>query len=542
MLRYEAADFANTVFETQALSPTRGASLSYLYSPKRVERELPNGATLVYKGASQGAWTFRATAAEAEKAEQRVRTALTENDFGGADPTGAHAHLAYVTALVEGDDALALASAESLCNVRKLQGEGFPLPSLSPDIDAFDAFDRARPADHRDRDGKRIRWKRKDASQATVDRGDFGSDQRQKFYESLAGRKPAYEFTDDFEAMVKSPPKVGGKPLPVSLHGKVAVFYADGNRLNKLRQAEMAAGMGKFKEFSESLRMKQQELLGHILDWLHEGARETPDAFLYNHPIEGDQYRFETLLWGGDELLFVMPSWLGLDFAARFFAWTKGWMTPAGLDITFSAGLVFCDHKTPIRLSKAVADEMASLCKTMQLETSTRDNQTKSLLQVEAFESLSLPEGSFKGFRENLYPGGDRADERDRLLAVPGGHAGTLFAGVAALKRNGALPRSQIYKLLRLATEEGFALARATERPKEKDGVAIPARSRLIDEYEKYRSRAGAGKAPEVSELFLLQPERDITTIIPSLALNLAVIAMLWDYAEPLAAVEGGEA
>lgn len=533
LLRFEAADFANTDFETQALSPIRGASLSYLYSPELVERVLPTGASLLYKSASQGAWTFRATAAEAEKAEQRVRTALTGNDFGGAKPTGAHLHLAYVTALIEGDDALALAKAESLCNVRKLQGDGFPLPSLSPDIDAFDAYDRVRPADHRDEDRKRIPWKGKDASQATADRGDFGRGQRQKFYERRSERPPAFGFTDDFEAMVKSPPKVGGKPLPVSLHGKVAVFYADGNRLNKLRQAEMAAGMDSFKKFSKDLREWQQGLLGKILGWLHEGARATPDAFLNK-----DELRFETLLWGGDELLFVMPSWLGLDFAARFFEWTQGWKTPKGLDVTFSAGLVFCNHKTPIRLSKTVADEMATLCKKMQPETPTKDNQTKPLLQVEAFESLSLPEGSFSRFRANLYPGGNKADERDNLLAVPGEHAGKLFSAVASLKRDGAVPRSQIYRLLRVATDEGFALARKTERPQEKD---IPAQSRLNDEYEKYRSRAGAGKAPEASELLLLEPPDSVKTK-PSLALNLAVMAMLWDYAEPLVPSKGGEA
>jgi len=190
LLRFEAADFDNTVFDMPVVPAVRGASLAYLYSPKTVDGALkrcdPN-ARAIYKGASQGAWRFEAEAAQAAKAERSVVGALSEKD-GGAGPHRSLGrvtrHLAYVTALVEGSDAAALAKAETICNLRKLQGEGFALPEFAAGAKGYDETgDRARPAV--------ASIGREQVSAAHCDRRKFGRKQRQKFlrgFHRLAAR------------------------------------------------------------------------------------------------------------------------------------------------------------------------------------------------------------------------------------------------------------------------------------------------------------------------------------------------------------------
>lgn len=519
LLRFEAADFANTVFDMPKLSPIRGASLSYLYSPEWVAKALAGlKPKEVYTGASQGAWTFAASSADAEKTLQAVRATLRQDDAA----TGAHSHLAYVVSLVKGSDAKALAAAESACNVQKLQGEGFPLPKFDTSAEGFDERgDRERPALPGCKIGKDL------VSAAHMARHEFGKDQRQGFYTRMSGRRPTYDFTDDFEAMMDSPPSVDGVDLPVSLQNKVAVFFADGNKLNCLRQkATENGGLDGLQKFSDKLKADQKGLLGEIVDWLEAGAENSPDAFLSKKVAAKDELRFETLMWGGDEVLFVMPAWLGLDFAGKFFEWTKGWKTPSGDNLTYSAGLVICGHKTPIRQSKEIAEKLARACKDEQ------PDGKHSALQIEVFESLSLPVGDFNDYRNQLYAGADAAI-RNGQLTIAGKEAGEMFAAIARIKQDGDFPRSQLYRLLRLAARSEFASGKRGENGELADEA-------LRKEYENYRQRAGEGKAPEAKDL----------EVIPNLAngakagfaMNLAMISMLWDYAAPLEAGRGEEA
>lgn len=538
LFRFEAADFDSTVFDMPKLSPIRGASLSYLYSPDLVQITLARasgvwGLRTVYTGASQGAWIFRSAGKDAQAAADVVRAALGRDDLASPEPTGVHSHLSYVTALVRGSDAKALSRAETLCNLKKLQGDGFPIPDFDPNAKAFDGSgDRARPANGLAKvDGKAI-------SKAHDARREFGRDQRQRFYARMFSRqgnvrKAAHDFTNDFETLVKGPPLLrsgdgrSSRDLPVSLQSKIGVFFADGNRLNRHRENAGSGSLAALTEFSDRLKADQTRLLASLLDWLETGAANGPDhAFL----TPAGELRFETLMWGGDELLFVMPSWLALEFAANFFEWTRGWTTPDGDPITFSAGLVVCDHKIPIRQAKTVALQLADIGKKMQpMPSKDGSVQTRSLLQIEIFESLSLPDVEFGRYRHRLYFPDDpnTADDEigsvDRVLAIAdaswGGMRG-LLDRIAGLKKASGLPRSQLYRLLRKASATGFARSR-----RDAEDEALRA------EYEKYRRRAGMDTAPDIERLEVHKPATG--SKVP-FSLNLALLAMLWDYAAPL--------
>ncbi len=529
LFRFEATDFDNTVFDMPRLSAIRGASLSYLYAPERVARALrgklgEDQVEEIYAGASQGAWRLRAGQADAAAAAEAVREALGVNDLRGDKPTGAHAHMAYVTALVEGDDIAALHRAEAINALRMVQGDGFPLPAFDMASTAYDEYgDRARPVAR----GRKIGAS--PVSQCCFDRHEFGREQRQKFYGRMSGRANiSADFTESFENLVRSPPP----GLSESARGKLAVFYADGNKLGAHRDAAKArSGIDGLKAFSERFLANQRDLLGRIIDWLEAGKSQRRDEFL--DPERN--FRFETLMWGGDEILFVMPGWLALEFAEGFERWTQGWTSSLGQPITFCCGLVIAGHKTPIRQMKNVATSLADHCKTL-----TKDGKPIAALQVEVFEGLALPDGGLSEYRKNLYFGrrGAASEEVEAIeaqLAICGHRAiHDLVAAIAELKEQKTVPRSQIYNLLRAAAHDGTW----RETAKDADGKTIR------DRYDEYCRLAGEGVAPQAFKLDVLSPIEGLvyqredggTAAVPkpAFALSIGMIATLWDYVCPL--------
>lgn len=314
---------------------------------------------------------------------------------------------------------------------------------------------------------------------------------------------------------------IGDRPdgLPTSLRHKIAVFYADGNKFTRIR--EKSGTIKDYSEFSSDVLAKQRDLMGKMLTWLKEGAERSKKAFVFTDPDEDnpddrDKARFETLLWGGDELTFVMPAWLGIDFARRFFdEWTKeedgtDWKSPSGEPLTFHAGLLFCHEKTAIRQARKMARIMAEDAK------STLDDYAH-VLQIEAFERIALPEweGGLSRYRNKLFALDDGTSTAGPLT-LRGPEIGQAFVRIETLKQN--FPRSQLYDLLRKARDEKLfrlALADPTDADNRLEGAATVYFKRM-------------SKKPE-NEL----PKLRILGEGASLAFSLAIAAALWDYVDP---------
>lgn len=492
-LRFEAAHFDRHVFDIHQLSAIRGASLSYLYSGELVESvlEKASGARgeTIFTGASQGAFQFEADKDEALAMQRAVEAALNKDD----PQTGCHSHLAYVTALVEGAGADAQARAESLCGVKKLQGGGLRLPDFVKGARRPGGRSDPRPAEEK---GK---------SAAVKARETFGRELRQRFYKKMLDDNPGFDFTDDFHQIVGGSRDLtfGGEKLPPSPQNKIAVFYADGNKLNAHRKRAGA----QLNVFSDELKVRQKALLKTIVEWFraHRGEHDVNSAYFFD-----DCARFETLMWGGDEVLFVLPSWLGLEFASLFFDAVADWKIRDN-PVTFSAGLAICDRKTPIRQAKAVAQTLAELNKKRE-----GVNFGTNSLQIEIFESIALPDVDFQRYRQKFYCGrelsGDAFDALNGQLALDPEKFRKARRRLARLKRPDGLPRSQLYNLL----EPGASADNTT----------------LGDLFGKWRDRTGA--AIDFDELDLLQlgaTHRDFH-------LNIKLIAALWDYVTPEGANE----
>lgn len=162
-----------------------------------------------------------------------------------------------------------------------------------------------------------------------------------------------FQFTDDLQTLTKDA-RFG------NLNGKMAVIYLDGNKFGKIQQDHCRDSTAQFR-FDREVKALRREFLGEFLSSIQGDA-----GF---HTAE-KEIRLETLLWGGDEILFVVPAWKGLWTLLKFFEASANWKFESSLPpptkglvsspLTHAGGLVFCHAKTPIyrvrELAKALAE------------------------------------------------------------------------------------------------------------------------------------------------------------------------------------------
>jgi|GEM_PF-3720314 hypothetical protein len=369
LLRIEGINFAATLYDTNDISTIRGAGLALLEAGATVRNTLTGLANLnqIFVGASQAAFVFSADAKVAAAALAKVRKALAETRHPPLR------HLMFVADLAPLADfgtyavEAALRAAEARNRAGQFRCYTVKLPDgeiESPGPDPFDHVSQA-THDYSMQDGET----RKRAS-SVIDRHEFGRKQRQKFYERADGE--ALLTCASLQEIVDHPPP----NLPASVKGKLAYLYADGNRFGSIR-AEIGT-----KEFAARLEELQTPLLQRITAWLRQGLTDNDRARAA--PIkETSHARFETLLWGGDEFLFVIPAWLALPVLGELVTAMTGWKI-GGRALTFAFGLVICDVKAPVRQARDTAHALAETVK----EAMGKEPRSGAAIQV--YESQSL--------------------------------------------------------------------------------------------------------------------------------------------------------
>lgn len=444
VLRAEGVNFDATVYDTNDLSTVRGSSLTLLALDQAIERGFEAAgvaATQIFSGASQAAYSFEA--ADDDSAEAVARKVRDELSGAGAG-NEAFNHLMFVCD-VAGKDAGGLAVAEARNRTAQFRKLTVQLPPLEREAVRFDPLDRVRPAaceENMPGGGTRK------LSHSVLARRKFGRAQRQQFYaRQLAGTTEegladGLLFADSFEDIAAAAPA----GLPVSVRNKVAVFYADGNRFSGLRARMDTA------EFSRRLKALQAGLLAEIVSWFKAGG----EAFqLDGQKQDRAGLRLETLLWGGDEVTFVMPACLGMVFARGFFDITSGWTMPVGgkaEPLTHAAGLVFCHHKTPIRQARQLAHDLADIAKDNMGKT------PRNVIAIEAFESAVPPDEGIGLHRKRLYGDGPL----EPWMCLPAEALDKLHLQRIVLEGTdlepGSLPRSQVYRILHKVRSSGHSL------------------------------------------------------------------------------------
>jgi hypothetical protein len=565
MLWIEGVDFDNTLLDTNDISTMRGASLTLLQAPtfavKFLVGELGDHAVKpVFTGASLGAVkligeeTDITNAVEALKAEL-CQSGEDHDKIDGKpgndvierleDVKGSpYAHMRFVLGLAKIDDkpggdikeregqALELAKARAQSSRYTQSGPRREL-KVDPGVPT-------KPCAKSPMRAAEVLIPAPGSAQlpvarATAARWKFGRRARQGFYRQFLGSGRAREdtdlwFVDSLDEMVAPSPELDEPEAPDArstvafspghvLQNKIALFYADGNKFTAIRQRIVyrLGVVNGLREFStQLLDLQKKKLLTPIVEAMYGCARGPGfDRFALKDPREKYpvKLRLETLLWGGDEVMWAMPSWLGWWFARTFFEATKDWQIE-GERLTFGAGLLFCNYKTPIRQARALVQSLGDMAKS----ANDKDN-LKNRLEVEVVESIDPPQERLGELRSRL----TGIDANSTNFAIEGEELGPLIQRIWALKdENGSrhLPRSQIYRVLGLLADEGIRPATGGKRAHEA--------------FKTYMDRAGTDRGDKF-ELRDLNLSGGLAGV-PEFALNLYRLAQFWDYVDAFSA------
>ena len=251
-----------------------------------------------------------------------------------------------------------------------------------------------------------------------------------------------------FQEMVDVPPE----HLPPNVSNKLAVIYFDGNQFGNRRET---AAVGRLNEAVEHygrasrvLTANGGLLLADLLNWLLE--RE--ENWAWRHRSKGRELRFETLMFGGDEVCLVCPAWLGWSLVGKLLQIFAGMRVPfapgssdPGQKVTFAVGMAFAHHKSPIRDLREMASSLSDAAK-------SADNE-RSMVQVMALEGLDQAEMDPSTIRWRMFAG-ELVDDNPGAFALDGDRWEEITQEFSAISRD--VGRSQLHRFY--VDAENFAV------------------------------------------------------------------------------------
>jgi len=274
----------------------------------------------------------------------------------------------------------------------------------------------------------------------------YGRKLRQSAYFKDETRKKClddYQFSDHFEDLA-------AHPHNRKLNGKIAVVYIDGNRFSQKQQTVLNEASEKKQDliaaqqnFDQKIQDNRSEFLHTLLTTLIDEASDGR----FNHATLPDQkiIRLETLLWGGDEMLFVLPAWLGFEFIQYFFEHTQDWKV-GNETLTHAAGIVFCSAKTPIRPIRDFAQSIAESVKEAD------GGRQQNAWNYRVLESIDCPSNNdTSAFNEKHY-GKPLANSKPPFLPVCNHWQTAMKETVTTLLNERLLPRRQLYRIVQIIT------------------------------------------------------------------------------------------
>jgi hypothetical protein len=357
-VRVEAVNLANFIEDTQDLSTVRGGGLLLLNFPEALPALVAAGK--IHTGASAG--LFKVSLPEGENAENFCE-ALRADLASGARQEATFVvdccpdHGDFVR-----DHALAVASNRW----RQMQSPSviLPKPGAGPC-----EVDRVRPW------AEELLWKgavyaptpeerNKKVSKSVEQRRKYGLDQKLGFYEKHAKGLRYTDFTNDLGQIADYPD--AGK-----LHRKIALIYLDGNGFGAIKRS--CVDTTALAAWSKRMDANQDAFLSWLLsippgrpasEWTWSG--EVVSNSGARIPKQ-NAFRIETLLWGGDEIVWVVPAWTGWWVLQKFFelyghvGHSRPEFDPDGKGarpLTHSATVVFCHYNAPIHRINALAHRL----------------------------------------------------------------------------------------------------------------------------------------------------------------------------------------
>ncbi len=345
-MRVDAVNLAQSVYDTYDISTIRGGSFLLLQAIARIPDQFKLTGRLrpISTAASQGLFAFQCAEEDQAYRERLRRDVLAYLD----EKTGGHA--TFLLAMEKEDPSDFRKVLEKL--EAQIHRQQWRMPTV-----AIPAYERAaqecyldgwRPGvevDRRDDEENKI-------SRATSFRRDHGRKLRNGlFYELLKDK--AYEglrCTGDLEQLTKDRSKG-------VLDGKMAFIYADGNSFGSIRRL-LCKTEGQRGQFDEAIQSGVRE---PFLRALLQRARQDP-AFKTKDEEGREALRLEILLWGGDEMMLVVPAWRGWQALQLFYEQAKN-LEFQGMPLSHRAAMIFCHHDAPILQIRELADRLLARTK-----------------------------------------------------------------------------------------------------------------------------------------------------------------------------------
>lgn len=482
LIRIEAVNLRHTIDDTENLSTRRGGGYMLLEAIRGVEKKFADSLEPISTGASIGLF-----AVKSGKDREATRTAVSRYLREGGQREWQHA--TFVIDAVANDD-FRVGVEQAVSKNRWQQIQTLSFANKWGDSGEICEIDQVRPA-------ASLRKDKEKATSLSVDaRSRAGRGLRQGFYARELGEKTHLDFTDDTESLGSfDSAQEAYASIPANLNGKMAVFYADGNGFGAIQRDCLKPEA--LRQWDTYLKDRRRRLLGELLGWLSN----LPSA-----KTEDGELRFETLLWGGDEMLFLLPAWLGLEFAQKFFAFTADW-NYGGKPLKHAAGLVMAKHSAPISQLQKLAKKLA--------ENGKADKKINSLSWI-VLESFDHAGDEMDDYWQRA---GIAADGWQKLLLTPEKIAA--LRAVAPLKD--LLPRSAMVRVLR-----SLAAGKGEEE--------LPL---LQNSYESAHAAVDDAQRADLEALwqaFGLTWQRKPETVPADDAIAWTALLELWDYLTPDAA------
>jgi len=405
LLRVEGVNLDNFVYDTQDLSTARGGGLLLLDAIGTVGEHFSD-LSPISTGASSGLFLFHATDG------QNLRNDVDE--FLRKDPVLRHATFVVDVARVSESFHVDVETLIARNRWRQMFSPSLAVPRTEGTGEAVCPIDLVRPA--LEKTTLPDKAERQLVSRSVLTRRDYGREKKQKFYAGELAQLAREGGDDTHVLQVRSAIAVRDFAQHLeelttdrhrgNLNRKMAVFYVDGNSFGAIQSG---LERQKLSAWDSTLKRYRRTLLADLLamfpadsGWQTEG--------------EDGKWRFETLLWGGDELLWVVPAWKGWETLRFFYERARHWEFD-GTKLRHAAGLVFCHHNAPIQRVVALAKTLAEKAKEL--------NREENLFAYQVLESFDYVAGDLDDYRKTRVAVGEsieklilRTDEMQPLDAA----------------------------------------------------------------------------------------------------------------------------
>lgn len=426
-LRVEAVNLGNCVYDTNDISTIRGGGFLILNAVTKLsgEKFLKHIST----GASAG--IFEVVSGTGEEAREKALEVVNK-------ATGGHATFVadwFSTPETEGKGWFKTVQETLMARNRFRQFQELTVPwrGVWDEAEGPCHYNGVLPGVHkRVPPGETVE---KPVSASAVFRregAEAGKSLRQTIYANIlknldAPRLP--KFTNNLEELGES--KEQG-----NLGGKIAYIYIDGNKFSGIREDYVSEPCD-LTNFDQAVQEKFRAKV--LLDVIRHMSADPSSQ------TAGGLVRLETLLWGGDELEWVVPAWKGWEILQMFYKEQP--FLPAKEDgaepipLTHAAGVVFCHHTAPILEIRQMAHALAEMAKDTLDKNKLPARETGDIFHYLVLESLDRTEADLSAFLKDYYKPVEFSE-----LVVRGGQMEDFAKAMKALKEN--FPRNKVFKIV----------------------------------------------------------------------------------------------